>query len=98
MSLQSLKGEGMRLCVEGALERGQLWTLMGMKDGKAKYWKLRRNGQTQLWKTRPLDFRIPVSFGFRGHGEVTHNMAIGFRDDVADFLPPLVVSSEDPSQ
>lgn len=35
----------------------------------------RRNGKTQLWKTRPDDFRIPVKRGLYEYGEITpHNM------------------------
>jgi hypothetical protein len=27
--------------------------------------RIRRNGQTKTWKTRPNDFRIPVKYGLR---------------------------------
>jgi len=32
----------------------------------------RRNGRTQLWKTRPDAFRIPVKFGLRDYGYITN--------------------------
>lgn len=32
----------------------------------------RRNGQTQTWKTRPSDYRIPIVYGLKGYGEITH--------------------------
>lgn len=39
---------------------------------------VRRNGQTQLWKTRPDDFRIPVKYGLRDCGAITSSNAILF--------------------
>jgi len=38
-------------------------------NGKCDRW--RRNGNTQTWKTRPDDFRIPVVYGLRNYGQVT---------------------------
>lgn len=37
-----------------------------------RWWQARRNGKTQRWKTRPGHFRVPVKYGFRGYGELTH--------------------------
>lgn len=34
--------------------------------------RLRRNGATKYWKTRPDEFRIPVKYGFKGHAYVDH--------------------------
>ena len=31
----------------------------------------RRNGKTQLWKTRPDAFRVPVKHGLYSYGEIT---------------------------
>lgn len=47
--------------IEQALDNGKLWARMG----NGRYWQLRRNGSTQLWKTRPTEFRIPVKAGLR---------------------------------
>lgn len=33
---------------------------------------VRRNGQTQTWKTRENEFRIPVKHGFRTTGQIYH--------------------------
>jgi hypothetical protein len=33
-------------------------------DGKTPV-KVRRNGQTKTWKTRPGEFKIPVKYGLR---------------------------------
>lgn len=38
----------------------------------------RRNGKTQTWKTRPGHFRIPVVYGLRGYGQITHETADKF--------------------
>jgi hypothetical protein len=61
--------------IENALDSHQLF--VRMRNGN--FWQCRRNGATKLWKTRPGEFRIPIKFGFKGYGEVTHN------DDVETF-------------
>jgi len=38
--------------------------------GYVRTW--RRNGRTQLWKTRPDAFRIPVKFGLYRYGYITN--------------------------
>ena len=35
---------------------------------KQRVW--RRNGQTQTWKTRPDDYRIPVKHGLKGYAQI----------------------------
>lgn len=37
--------------------------------------RVRRNGKTQTWKTRPGHFRIPVKYGLYGYTEITHENA-----------------------
>lgn len=37
-----------------------------------------RNGVTQTWKTRPDEFRVPVKYGLRGYGQLTHLEAENF--------------------
>ena len=32
----------------------------------------RRNGKTQLWKTRPDEFRIPVKYGLYSYASITN--------------------------
>lgn len=53
--------------IETALDAGNLWAAVS----KGKYWKLRRNGRTKLWKTRPNEFRIPVKAGLRATGQIS---------------------------
>jgi hypothetical protein len=31
----------------------------------------RRNGGTQIWKTRPTEFRVPVKYGMYAYGQLT---------------------------
>lgn len=54
--------------IETALDAGRLYA--HMRNGNQ--WKLRRNGRTQTWKTRPGHFRIPVKAGLKSYGEITH--------------------------
>lgn len=49
----------------------------------------RRNGQTQTWKTRPGEFRIPVKYGMRNYSEITHTNAMDFH--AASFCVWLIV-------
>jgi hypothetical protein len=44
--------------------------------GKIYTW--RRNGATQTWKTRPGHFRIPVKYGLKSYGQITHTEAHRF--------------------
>lgn len=55
--------------LETALDAGKL--RVAMRNGK--YWKCRRNGKTQTWKTRPDEFRIPIKFGFKFCDAITHD-------------------------
>lgn len=77
--------------VEAALAAGNLWALMG----NGRYWRLRRNGATKTWKTRPGEFRIPVKAGLKACGEVTHNSRIGAANP--QDKPDFVVMSDDPN-
>lgn len=38
-----------------------------------RWWRVRRNGATKTWKTRPGHFRIPLKAGLRLHGEICHD-------------------------
>lgn len=57
-----------RESLETLLDQGKL----GFKVQRGKVWRVRRNGKTQTWKTRPTDFRIPVKIGYREYHEITH--------------------------
>lgn len=58
--------------IERALERDELF--IAVTNGRnLRWWRARRNGRTQTWKTRPNDYRIPIKAGLRVYGEITHN-------------------------
>jgi hypothetical protein len=46
--------------------------------GNEKHYRYRRNGNTQTWKTRPDDFRIPVKYGLYEYGNMTQDNAVNF--------------------
>jgi len=35
--------------------------------------RVRRNGSTKTWKTRPEEFKIPVKYGLYEHGYIDQN-------------------------
>lgn len=38
----------------------------------AKIYRWRRNGKTQVWKTRPGEFRVPIKYGLYSYDQLTH--------------------------
>lgn len=60
---------------ETALDAGCLFAVM--RSGAL--WRVRRNGRTQTWKTRPDDYRIPVKAGLRSTGRLTPSTLSDFR-------------------
>lgn len=68
--------------IERALDEHHVWCQMD----NGRYWHVRRNGKTKLWKTRPDDFKIPVKAGLRECGYIDYH-------NVDQF----VVSSFDPN-
>jgi hypothetical protein len=79
--------------IENSLYNGELWA--AMRSGR--YWRLRRNGKTQTWKTRPGDFRIPVKAGLKSCGEVTHRSAVALISDSNWRNADFVVAAFDPN-
>lgn len=57
--------------METALDGGRLFARMN----SGNWWKLRRNGKTKTWKTRPKEFRIPVKAGIWTYGALTETTA-----------------------
>lgn len=70
--------------IESALNEG----IVSAQMTTGRYWKIRRNGKTQTWITRPGEFRIPIKAGLRTCGELTHTSRIGLPDDGSgpDFI------------
>lgn len=71
--------------IEEALDKGQLY--VAMRNGR--YWKARRNGRTKHWVNKPEQFRIPIKYGFKNCGTITH-------DDIRTFTGYYVISETDP--
>lgn len=78
--------------IEQAIDRGHIWALMN----NGRWWQIRRNGQTKLWKSRPNEFRIPFKVGFRGTGYLGHNSQVGLANP--SDKPDFVVMSTDPNK
>lgn len=57
--------------IEEALDTGLIEALMT----SGRWWRVRRNGATHTWKTRPGHFRIPVKAGLRACAYLTHENA-----------------------
>lgn len=83
-----------RLGIENALACCNIWAKMT----NGRYWRVRRNGATKLWVTRPDQFRIPVKAGFKSYGYIDHTsivrMAEAFDAESADF----VISAVNPAE
>lgn len=70
--------------IEEALDRG----LLEVNIREGKWWKVRRNGKTQTWKTRPNDYRIPAKTGFRTTFQITFaEEAHHSRSNQYEFIP-----------
>lgn len=54
--------------VEQLLDEGRIEGAMS----NGRWWRIRRNGQTKTWKTRPGEFRIPIKAGFRVYHYLDH--------------------------
>ena len=74
--------------VDSALDSGNLWVRMS----SGRFWKLRRNGRTQTWKTRFGRFRITVKAGLKETGAIYHTSNVGRTLD-CDFI----ISDRDPN-
>ncbi len=68
-----------RETIEKALDAGRL----EVKMNSGRWWRMRRNGMTKIWKTRPSEFRIPVMMGLREFGYINQdNMNSGYLREV----------------
>jgi hypothetical protein len=57
---------------EDSFHAGECKKIVGKRGGVKiiqEVW--RRNGQTQTWKTRPGEFRIPTKYGLYRYGDIT---------------------------
>lgn len=74
-----------------ALDHHHIWA----RTRQGRYWLVRRNGATKLWKTRPEDFKIPVKAGLKDCFYITHDSCIGLANP--QDAPDLLISQTDPN-
>jgi hypothetical protein len=60
------------------LRHGQTIYIKGEYNADGTAMRVRVNGKTQLWKTRPADFKVPVKRGLYEHGYITPRNAKRF--------------------
>lgn len=61
--------------IERALSEGRI----NVQMNNGRFWHVRRNGRTKLWKTRPGEFQIPIKAGMFAHGYLRHDNLGSFR-------------------
>lgn len=71
------------------INAGSIWVRMN----SGRYWKVRCNGATKLWKRDAFRYRIPVKAGLYVYSEITNETEIGTFDSNASFI----ASSTDPN-
>ena len=77
--------------IETALAKGNLYA--AMRNGR--FWVLRRNGATQTWKTRPMDFSIPVKCGLKSCARLTDTDSV---TRAPDWTGNFVISDTPPAK
>ena len=68
--------------VRDAIKHGCVWVRMN----SGRYWRVRCNGATQLWKRDLFRYRIPVKAGLKVYSEITNETEIGTFDSTANFI------------
>ena len=74
------------------LKTGCLWVRMS----NGRYWRLRQNGATKLWKRDIFRYRIPVKAGLKTCSEITNETVI-YPADFAARGALFVCSETDPN-
>jgi hypothetical protein len=64
------------------IEHGSIWVRMN----SGKYWRVRCNGATKLWKRDLFRYRIPVKAGLKVFSEITNETVIGHCDGSEQFI------------
>ena len=67
---------------------GAIWMRMSFdkRSGAYRYWRVRCNGATQLWKRDAWRYRIPVKAGLKVYSEITNETEIGHCDGNEAFI------------
>ncbi len=67
---------------------------VGTRGGVTEHIEVwRRNGKTQVWKTRPDEFRVPIKHGLHAYGAITEVSARWYH--VAKDCPLLRTEGEE---
>jgi hypothetical protein len=64
------------------IDHGAIW----IRVNNERYWKVRRNGATKLWKRDLFRYRIPVKAGMYVFSEITNETVIGHCDGDEQFI------------
>jgi hypothetical protein len=64
------------------IDHGSIWLRMA----SGRYWRVRCNGKTQLWKRDAWRYRIPVKAGLKVHAYITNETVIGHCDGNEQFI------------
>jgi hypothetical protein len=70
--------------VEAALDKGELY----IKMASGRWWRMRRNGQTKRWVTRPDHWAIPVKYGLKQCATLLHSWQLGYHYDFKENTDP----------
>jgi hypothetical protein len=83
-----------RLSIELALDNGMLWVRMA----NGRWWKARRNGRTQIWKTQPDNYSVPIKAGMTTYARIDHSSDVGegLCED-SKFWPDYVIMNHNPN-
>lgn len=86
--------------IEAALDAGHVWVEAG---NRGRWWRARRSGSTKLWKTRPMEFKIPFKIGMARRGQngyFTYSTIPNFEplSGKSGSLTVYKISSTDPNQ
>jgi len=72
--------------VRDAIKHGCVWIRVSGRASAPRYWRVRANGATKLWKRDLFRYRIPVKAGMNVYNEITNETEIGTFDSTAAFL------------
>ena len=72
--------------VRDAIKHGCVWIRVSGRASAPRYWRVRVNGATKLWKRDLFRYRIPVKAGMNVYNEITNETEIGTFDSTAAFL------------
>jgi hypothetical protein len=75
-----------KITPQSAMNANEFWhRTLKYSDGKTPL-RVRRNGKTKVWKTRPGEFRIPYKYGMYEFGYIDNHNADEW-STIPDFKP-----------